>query len=99
MNMESEAAIELKSDAWFNGVTEASKIVDVNPTATREEVRRNMGMFACADGLCGNMCSHSYGLVAKRYAFLEYSQDLYSFVEGAEFVIYGTPSLWRSEDV
>ena len=81
-----EAQTDIKSGAWFEGVSVALTAMQGEKYRLSEtDIRRNIGIFVCADGLCEGICSHSYDVISEKYA-LPYDKE-YDFVDGVAFVL------------
>lgn len=52
--------------AWVKGFSQANAAVDERSCTDVAEVFREVGLYECPDGLCGQFCAHSLNSVRRR---------------------------------
>lgn len=86
--------------AWSSGFDRTDTLIGNRMFITAEEARRKAGIFRCADGICGSVCSVSLGGIAEDNGFAVGSSEPAAFVQGVEHAILANSSrLLGGQDV
>ncbi len=79
-----EVAANLTEYPWMNGfysVVDGTTEMQAGELVSKPDILQSVGVFACKDGLCGDVCSHSYDRVGRMHDLK--SSEQYDFVDGA----------------
>jgi len=75
--------------AYVAGIDEMVGVMAVTPDLHYWNAMEKVGLFACTDGVCGNVCSHAYSALHDRFGRGPLGGDdsttpAYAFEDGAK---------------